>query len=107
MGLVAQVFNKTNRAPLHGHSGIGHTRYATAGSSILCNARPFLIETFHGPLAVAHNGNLTNAVQLRRELLQRDVGLISTTDTEVITQWSLSHVHSRQDCNPSKPETTR
>ena len=86
MGLVAQVFNEANMAPLHGHFGIGHTRYSTTGSSILRNAQPFLIETFHGPLAVAHNGNLTNAVHLRRELLQRGVGLVSTTDSEVITQ---------------------
>ncbi len=86
MGLVAQVFNEANMAPLHGHFGIGHTRYSTTGSSILRNAQPYLIETFHGPLAVAHNGNLTNAVQLRRELLQRGVGLTSTSDSEVITQ---------------------
>ena len=86
MGLVAQVFNEQNLAPLRGQLGIGHTRYSTTGSSILRNAQPYLIETLHGPLAVAHNGNLTNAAYLRHELLQRGVGLISTTDSEVITQ---------------------
>ncbi|MCX7852048.1 MAG: amidophosphoribosyltransferase [Caldilineales bacterium] len=86
MGLVAQVFNETNLAPLRGHFGIGHTRYATTGGSVLRNAQPYLIETLHGPLAVAHNGNLTNVGQLRQDLLRRGVGLISTSDTEVITQ---------------------
>ena len=86
MGLVAQVFDEQNLAPLRGHMGIGHTRYSTTGDSILRNAQPYLIETLHGPLAVAHNGNLTNAAQLRRELLQRGVGLTSSTDSEVITQ---------------------
>ncbi|NOX62523.1 MAG: amidophosphoribosyltransferase [Chloroflexi bacterium] len=86
MGLVAQVFTEDTLRPLRGHFGIGHTRYSTTGGSVLSNAQPYLIETLHGPLAVAHNGNLTNAAQLRTELLQRGVGLISTSDTEVITQ---------------------
>ena len=86
MGLVSQVFNERNLAPLQGHFGIGHTRYSTTGGSILRNAQPYLIETLHGPLAVAHNGNLTNGLQLRQELLQRGVGLVSTSDSEVITQ---------------------
>jgi amidophosphoribosyltransferase len=85
-GLVTQVFNEDNLRPLKGHMGIGHTRYSTTGSSHLRNAQPYLIETIHGPLAVAHNGNLTNAFTLRRQLLERGVGLSSTTDTEVITQ---------------------
>ncbi|RME85990.1 MAG: amidophosphoribosyltransferase [Caldilineae bacterium] len=86
MGLVSQVFSEQTLAPLRGHMGIGHTRYSTTGGSILRNAQPYVIDTLHGPLAVAHNGNLTNGLQLRRELLQRGVGLISTTDSEVITQ---------------------
>lgn len=86
MGLVSQVFNERNLAPLKGSFGIGHTRYSTTGGSILRNAQPYLIETIHGPLAVAHNGNLVNAPVLRRQLLQRGVGLVSTSDSEVITQ---------------------
>ena len=62
MGLVAQVFNEANLAPLTGHLAIGHTRYSTTGSSNIRNAQPYLIETMYGPLAVAHNGNLTNAL---------------------------------------------
>lgn len=86
MGLVAQVFNEDNLKPLQGHLAIGQNRYSTTGSSNLRNAQPYLIETIHGPLGVAHNGNLTNALHLRQQLLQRGVGLSSTSDSEVITQ---------------------
>jgi len=86
MGLVPQVFNEENLQPLKGHLAIGQTRYSTTGSSHLRNAQPYLIETMYGPLGVAHNGNLTNAYHLRRQLLKRGVGLSSTSDSEVITQ---------------------
>lgn len=86
MGLVSQVFTEENLHPLGGHLAIGHNRYSTTGSPKLRNAQPYLIETALGPLGVAHNGNLVNAPQLRRELLQRGVGLSSSTDSEVITQ---------------------
>jgi amidophosphoribosyltransferase len=83
---VSQVFNETNLGPLKGHLAIGHNRYSTSGSSHLRNAQPYLIETMHGPLGVGHNGNLTNAITLRRRLLERGVGLISSSDSEVIVQ---------------------
>ncbi len=86
MGLVAQVFTEDNLAPLEGHLAIGHTRYSTTGSSHIRNVQPYLIETIYGPLGVAHNGNLTNALDLRHLLLKRGVGLSSTTDSEIITQ---------------------
>jgi amidophosphoribosyltransferase len=86
MGLVSQVFNEDNLGPLTGHVGLGHNRYSTTGHSNLRNIQPFLIETLHGPLAVAHNGNLTNAWMLRRDLLRRGVGLSSSSDSEVLTQ---------------------
>jgi amidophosphoribosyltransferase len=86
MGLVAQVFDEENLRPLNGHLAIGHTRYSTTGSSKLQNAQPFMLESALGPLAVGHNGNLTNAHDLRQELLHRGVGLTSTSDSEVITQ---------------------
>jgi amidophosphoribosyltransferase len=85
VGLVSQIFNSQNLAALTGHLAIGHTRYSTTGSSVLHNAQPFLIETRHGPLAVAHNGNLVNFSELRQELFQRGVGLYSSSDSEVIT----------------------
>jgi amidophosphoribosyltransferase len=86
MGLVAQVFTEDELKPLRGHLAIGHTRYSTTGSSHLRNAQPYLIETIFGPLAVGHNGNLTNAGSLRRQLLERGVGLSSSSDSEVIVQ---------------------
>src|SRR5512139_3004738 len=73
MGLVSQVFNEDNLAPLRGHIAVGHARYSTTGASFLRNAQPYLIETYRGPLAVAHNGNLVNAPSLRRDLLQKGV----------------------------------
>ncbi len=85
MGLVTQVFTPQNLGPLLGDYAIGHTRYSTTGSSSARNAQPFLIETQHGPLAVAHNGNLINMPELRQDLLQRGVGLSSTSDSEIIT----------------------
>jgi amidophosphoribosyltransferase len=85
IGLVSQVFDQQNLAPLKGHYAIGHTRYSTTGSSLVRNAQPFLIETMHGALAVAHNGNLVNAAELRNDLLRRGVGLYSSSDSEVIT----------------------
>lgn len=86
MGLVSQVFNEDNLRPLKGHLAIGHNRYSTTGSSHYRNAQPYLIETVYGPLGLAHNGNLTNAAELRQRLLERGVGLSSTSDSEVITQ---------------------
>lgn len=84
-GLVSQVFTQSNLQPLQGHYAIGHTRYSTTGSSSIRNAQPFLIETQFGPVALAHNGNLVNASELRQQLLARGFGLSSTSDSEVLT----------------------
>jgi amidophosphoribosyltransferase len=85
VGLVSQVFTANTMAELRGHYAIGHTRYSTTGSSLLRNAQPFMIETIHGPLALAHNGNLVNSAELRNELMQHGVGFSSSSDTEVMT----------------------
>ena len=85
VGLVSQVFTAHAMADLKGHYAIGHTRYSTTGSSLLRNAQPFMIETIHGPLALAHNGNLVNSAELRNELMEHGVGLSSSSDTEVMT----------------------
>jgi len=86
MGLITQVFREEDLIPLEGHLAIGHTRYSTTGSSHVRNAQPHMIETLHGPLGIAHNGNLTNARALRRKLLERGVGLRSSSDSEVLLQ---------------------
>ena len=85
MGLVSQVFNEDHLRRLVGTHGIGHTRYSTTGSSHIRNAAPFMIETLLGPLGVAHNGNLTNALELRKRLLAHGGGLSGTSDSEVMT----------------------
>jgi amidophosphoribosyltransferase len=85
VGLVSHVFTPDAMADLNGHYAIGHTRYSTTGSSLLRNAQPFMIETIHGPLALAHNGNLVNSTELRNELMQQGVGFSSSSDTEVMT----------------------
>lgn len=84
-GLVSTVFTPETLGPLTGYHAIGHTRYSTTGGNSLRNVQPFLVETMHGPLAVAHNGNLVNAPALRDELLARGFGLTATSDTEVLT----------------------
>ena len=87
LGLVSQVFNEENLRPLTGHFGIAHNRYSTTGGNHIANVQPFYIQTLHGPIAVAHNGNLTNAQLMREALMRRGVGFISSSDTEVITQF--------------------
>ena len=84
-GLVANVFTPQTMSGLTGYHAIGHTRYSTTGSNASRNIQPFVVETMHGPLAVAHNGNLVTAAALRDELLARGFGLTATSDTEVIT----------------------
>ncbi|MBK9925277.1 MAG: amidophosphoribosyltransferase [Anaerolineales bacterium] len=85
VGFVSRVFTPETMADLNGHYAIGHTRYSTTGSSSLRNAQPFMIETIHGPLALAHNGNLVNSAELRNELMGQGVGFSSSSDTEVMT----------------------
>jgi len=86
MGLVTQVFTERNLAPLVGDLAMGHVRYSTAGTSDLRNAQPYVVHTSAGPLALGHNGNLTNAKAVREVLLERGVGLVSESDSELLTQ---------------------
>lgn len=86
MGLVSNVFQESNLTTLKGNMGIGHTRYSTAGSSELINCQPFVVDTIHRHIAVAHNGELVNAKSVRDELLKQGVGLSTSSDSEVITQ---------------------
>ena len=84
LGLVSGAFSEGDIESLRGGIAIGHTRYSTTGEPSVRNAQPFYVETMHGPLALAHNGNLVNAGALRRGLLERGVGLSSSSDTEVM-----------------------
>lgn len=85
MGLVTQIFREPDFYPLVGDMAIGHTRYSTTGSSELCNAQPLLVDGHHGQLALANNGNIINAAQLKEQLQDEwNCTFASTTDTEVI-----------------------
>ncbi len=84
MGLVADAFTEPALEALPGHIAIGHTRYSTAGESSVANAQPFVIDCAHGQIAIAHNGNLVNARELREQLV-RDGSIFQTSsDTEVV-----------------------
>lgn len=84
MGLVSQVFNESILTNLPGKIAIGHTRYSTTGSSLQANAQPAVINTRLGKLALAHNGNLVNTLELKTELDKRNCQYITTTDSEMI-----------------------
>lgn len=84
MGLVTEVFNNSILDSLNGQMGISHVRYSTAGGSVLENAQPLVMRYVKGTLSVAHNGNLTNALELRRQLEQRGAIFQTTIDSEVI-----------------------
>lgn len=86
MGLVNNVFTDDSIKKLTGNLGIGHTRYSTAAASEAVNCQPFVVHTAHGPMAVAHNGELVNCTSLRKDLLARGVGLSTHSDSELITQ---------------------
>ena len=84
MGLVPETFTESILSKLHGHIATGHVRYSTTGSSVAKNAQPFVVSHAGKTLAIAHNGNLTNAHILRDELETRGSIFQSTMDTETI-----------------------
>lgn len=84
MGLVSQVFGQNELEKLKGTRAIGHTRYSTTGTSTIKNAQPFVVDCVRGQLAIAHNGNLTNADVLRDELERKGSIFQTTADSEII-----------------------
>jgi len=84
MGLVPQIFTGSILHELAGYNAIGHTRYSTTGSSHIRNAQPLTVDCGRGRIAIAHNGNLTNASQLRDELEARGQIFQTTVDSEII-----------------------
>src|SRR5262249_52434693 len=84
MGLVSQIFNGEILHSLVGDMAVGHTRYSTTGSSALRNAQPLTINSRIGPVAIAHNGNLTNASALRDELEEKGQVFQTSVDSEII-----------------------
>ncbi len=84
LGHVQEIFTPAALQKLPGSAAIGHTRYSTAGDTTLLNAQPIMIDCNKGKLALGHNGNLTNAIELRRRLEHRGSIFQTTSDTEVI-----------------------
>lgn len=93
MGLVTQVFDEQVIQNLQGISAIGHTRYSTTGSSVVCNAQPLTSASPVGPIAIAHNGNLINTAHLRAELSAAGCTFETTNDSEVIAQMLARYHH--------------
>lgn len=86
MGMINNIFTDENIKTLKGNLGIGHTRYSTSAASEEVNCQPFVVHTAHGPVALAHNGELVNCKGLRSVVLGRGVGLSTHSDSELITQ---------------------
>lgn len=84
MGQVADIFPAKVLRRLPGARALGHCRYSTAGTSVLANAQPIVVKTSMGPLAIVHNGNLVNAVEIRHRLEREGSIFQTTSDTEVI-----------------------
>ena len=87
MGLVSQVFAESDLAPLDGVAAIGHTRYSTTGSSRACNAQPLVLPGADGDLALAHNGNIVNAVEVRAEMEADGHRFETSTDSEIVGRY--------------------
>ncbi len=90
MGLVSQIFNEDSLSKLTGHIAIGHNRYSTRGSSKSFNAQPIVVGKGSDALAIAHNGNITNAEPLYKELVDKGFTFYTSTDTEVIANLIVS-----------------
>ncbi|WP_247215836.1 amidophosphoribosyltransferase [Synechococcus sp. C9] len=86
MGLVSQVFREEILRELPGQWAVGHNRYSTTGSSRVVNAQPVVVSSRLGELALAHNGNLVNTLELRQQLSPERYPLYSTTDSEIMAQ---------------------
>ena len=94
MGLVSENFDDATLDRLPGDVAVGHTRYSTTGSTVLANAQPCSVNTRCGTLAIAHNGNLTNATELKRELVEKGAIFTTSSDTEVLV-----HLIARSDAD--------
>ena len=84
LGLVSEVFKEETLGRLPGNLGVGHVRYSTTGASVRENAQPLVLNYIKGTLALAHNGNLVNAEELKEELIYGGAVFHTTTDSELI-----------------------
>lgn len=93
MGLVPEVFSEQILQRLQGHLAVGHVRYSTTGESNIINTQPFLVTHQGTPLAVAHNGNLVNSVDLRRHLEDKGAIFQTTMDSEIVVHLMARTLH--------------
>ncbi|HXU79157.1 MAG TPA: amidophosphoribosyltransferase, partial [Methylomirabilota bacterium] len=99
MGLVSQVFTGDALQNFQGQIAVGHTRYSTTGSSHIRNAQPLTVDCARGEIAIAHNGNLTNASRLREELEARGSIFQTTVDSEIILHLMAQPGHNGHNNN--------
>lgn len=97
MGLVPEFFDLNKLSDLKGNFGIGHVRYSTTGESKIECAQPLVTTHSKGTLAIAHNGNIVNAMELKRSLEKSGQAFISTTDTEVIAHLIVRRLAKDED----------
>ena len=97
IGLVADVFDSSRLAELPGSSAVGHVRYSTAGGGRVENAQPIMVRYFEGDLVIAHNGNLTNALDLRARLVEEGAIFQTSSDSEVIVHLIARSRHETVD----------
>ncbi len=103
MGLVSDVLSSDKIKNLKGDIAIGHVRYSTAGGSVPENAQPIVTQYSKGTLSIAHNGNLTNAIELKKELEDKGAIFHTTTDSEVIAYL----IASKRSSTPSVEEAVK
>lgn len=106
MGLVHEVFGAEDVEALDGPVGIGHVRYSTEGASSLENCQPIVASSSAGDVALAHNGEIVNAPQLREELQRKGWAFITSTDSEVIVRLLANEITQTRDVNVALREFT-
>ena len=102
---MQEIFTPDVLSKLAGSLAIGHTRYSTAGDNTVVNAQPVVIDCNKGKIALGHNGNLTNALEVRRRLEHRGSIFQTTSDTEVIVHLIARSARDagRGDCRRAQP----
>ena len=106
MGLVHEVFSKEDIVSFRGTSGIGHVRYSTTGTSVLDNAQPIVVKTSYGDVALAHNGDINNAAEIREDLSRKGWAFMTTSDSEVIVRLLANELVSSGDPRRALKEFT-
>jgi len=106
MGLVHEVFSKEDLMELRGNSGIGHVRYSTTGTSVIENAQPIVVKTSYGDIALAHNGDIANAGEIREELSKKGWAFMTTSDSEVIVRLLANELVNTGDVKRALKEFT-